>query len=330
MYASDTEDHLNRRRTPRLRTPWAIWGLAWLVGPSLCGCELLLGIEELEHEPATDATAPDSTGPPPLDAAADARVDAHVDALPSMTLAERGLLVRYHIDENDSSGGTAGLCDSAADPFHLALQNSSNMKFTDDGGRVGLEWMAAGNSGGAVGPINGTKVYSRLNSDTSLTLELVFDIRNIDDGDSYFLRFGGSNSDTEVLSLESDTDGVVELVWDNLASVAEWSVPFGAGRVVVHLVIDTMLDSGLRLQMYLNGNPIEMEKDSSGVGPGKTLELDPAHLLSLGNRPGGNNSMRGTLYYAAIYDEALWSNEVSSNAALLMIDDDVPGCDPTP
>jgi hypothetical protein len=54
----------------------------------------------------------------------------------------------------------------------------------------------------------------------------------------------------------------------------------------------------------------------TGENPSNTAQI------ILGNDGGGNNSMAGVLYYAAIYDNALTAAEALANALILMRDDD--------
>ena len=46
--------------------------------------------------------------------------------------------------------------------------------------------------------------------------------------------------------------------------------------------------------------------------------------VDIGSRPGNAPSMKGNVFYAAIYAVALTEREVANNAGLLLADDDAP------
>lgn len=267
------------------------------------GCEAILDIEELEYRP----------------------VDGMVEQ-PVVGMVDRGLLVRYHIDEADRDSLPPQIRDATEDPFNLDIEPSASMTLGEFGGHYGLRWDAARRDGGTVGYIDeGIKVREGLIGKTALTVEMVVSMRGTNNMDTFLFRLGDPTDQVEIFSLESDEPDFVDLVWPSDVTVARWPLQFGDVRRVLHLVIDTGLpEESRRARLYENGIPIPLAAGASYLAENHRIAQQDGRTLSLGNRPGAGHSIEGAIFYAAVYTAPLTPEEVAHNAARLLLDDDTP------
>lgn len=248
-------------------------------------------------------------------------------------LVDRGLLVRYYLDEAAMGQDPSMVEDAAPDPLPLALDYGLaagggapvyNLAFAEVDGRRGLAWSDKLRSGGASAPLGGTKLNA-LDGVTAATLEAVFDL---DDGGgsgicSRLIQVGVDAFGTFTICLESNQHPSFRL---NGSQVEEWSVDVIARpRAVLHLVMDTsQADPEARVRLFLDG---------TDVGPGDVMNTPPGDgdvivlsggEMAIGNRESGDASPQGTIFYAAVYGEALTDDEVAGNAQVLLSSDDPP------
>lgn len=263
-----------------------------------------------------DAGIPDAAGPDAGDPA-----DADVPA----DMVDRGLLTRYFIDEAGSGTGPSLLMDSAADPLPLALAyDGGEPVFVEIAGNRGLRWTELGNDGFAGVLLNGTKVHTALDGATAATVEVVLSVEATDPDGSRFSHIGvGADS---YFSLESHLDSRVEFHWEGQVkkTSGRWNLDLPSrGRFVAHMVFDTTQNTPRdRLRLYVDGQEVPSNTQDDPL-PGDTVTLPGGALYYvLGNREVGGRTFRGTLFYAALYGEALTAQEVAANAARLLVDDD--------
>ncbi|WP_156338755.1 hypothetical protein [Chondromyces crocatus] len=246
-------------------------------------------------------------------------------------LLNTDVLVRYVINESPSSETPTELMDVAPDPLPLPITFADALAFTEDmNDHRGLTWPARGQGGRAARSIQNTKVATHLDQAQRLTLELVADVTDSDGGSTLTrLFYLGTSDSVDQLSLIPRNDGANLRLYfnDNNADAhtgVQWPVNLHtAGRIVLHVVLDTTkATDSERVTLYRNGSALSPEGTPTWPGENERLNLTGTNSLALGNRPSGGRSIQGTLYYAAVYMRALTSNEVESNAAVLLANDD--------
>ncbi|WP_050432063.1 LamG-like jellyroll fold domain-containing protein [Chondromyces crocatus] len=246
-------------------------------------------------------------------------------------LVSTDVLVRYVINEPASGQTPTELMDVAPDPLALPITFANGLAFTQDtNGHRGLTWPARGQDGRAARSIQNTKVTTRLDQAQRLTLELVADVTDSDSGSTLTrLFYLGINESTDQLSLIPRNAGENLRLYfnDNNADAhngVQWPVNLHtAGRIVLHVVLDTTkATDSERVTLYRNGSALSPEGTPTWPGENERLNLTGTNSLALGNRPSGGRSIQGTLHYAAVYMRALTPNEVESNAAVLLANDD--------
>ena len=261
-------------------------------------------------------------------AAADAAkgsADAPADMMmPQPRLVDRGLVVRYFINEAASGQMPAALVDSALQPLALPITYTSKLAYTEDNGHRGLHQasMTPDNARADVG-VAGTKVGPLLAGKTQWTIEAVYDVQAIP---------ATINARIVTIATGITTYGTMALLTVDRAHVnlelngvgTTWPVDETMGRVVVHAVVNTNATTASgREQVYVAGGPVI---NGGGTGPsqGAGLSLQATDHLTIGNVDTGGQSFQGTVYYVALYDVALSQSEVAQNAAALATDDDHP------
>jgi len=98
------------------------------------------------------------------------------------TLVDRGLLVRYYIDEAASGQTPQQLIDAAPSPLNLTINYTPSLTFTEVASNRGLHWALLGSSANARTTLDGTKILSGLNGHTTGTIEAVVDVTAVGDG----------------------------------------------------------------------------------------------------------------------------------------------------
>jgi Concanavalin A-like lectin/glucanases superfamily len=183
----------------------------------------------------------------------------------------------------------------------------------------GLEWLQYRKGGGATRNVDGTKVQTMLNLTTQLTLELVLDVHTAASGSgSVLLHLADPQMMPAELSLAVANTGLL-LQWSTASIAFSPSVP--QGRQVVHVLVDTQSDTQ-RVRAFVSGQP---QSVTGSLAAGSSLDLsNTTTVLILGNDSTFSESMRGILYYAAIYDRPLTAAEIDAHTAILSTDDDTP------
>jgi hypothetical protein len=244
-------------------------------------------------------------------------------------LASRGLLVRYFLDEDQD---VAAVEATSPIPFALPIVPSANLALANIAGHGGMQWAMVGGDGyaGAVlaSSTAGADVLAALSGANMVTLEFVADVQQTNGAFGRFVHAGApSTSGRLSVSTMQNTDALI-LSFNDVASV-NWDAELIAnGRAVYQLVIDsTQATAADRARLYVNGAFVP----PATVGSNSTLVLDASvsfiennDALVLGNRSGGDRSLGGTLYYAAIYKGVLTDSELLQNRDILLASDDAP------
>jgi hypothetical protein len=112
------------------------------------------------------------------------------------------------------------------------------------------------------------------------------------------------------------------LLWESVV-VGDWSVIHERmGKVAIHVVVDTTAEApGDRARLFSNGDLVA-PSPAQAIPQDAMLELDPGSLFVVGSAV---SSVRGSLYYLALYDGALSSERVADHADALASSDDRPG-----
>lgn len=243
-------------------------------------------------------------------------------------LVDRGVLVRYYLDESDREQRVTEVIDATLDPLNLPLVYSSDPLqpvFFEQGGNRGLEWQAELSDGSAQASIDMTKVEDALEGATEGTIEVVADVDMLGMGNdtSRFVAVG-NNTEQGDFALVATVDGGF-LFRVNDSTVLEWQMDIASmGRFVVHAVLDTSLGRGTdRARLYLDGVLVE-PTSGSGPDPDEVISVENMDDLIIGNVSNEGRSPDGRIYYAAMYQVALTAEEVATNAAVLAADDDTP------
>ncbi|AKT40065.1 uncharacterized protein CMC5_042180 [Chondromyces crocatus] len=248
-------------------------------------------------------------------------------------LTDTELLVRYLINEAPSGRDPTELRDAAPSPLRASITYGTNLAFLQDGlGRVGLSWSAFDRAGYAVAQPFFTKVARGLDQAQALTLELVTDLRDSGDASGLVVLGDYVDAKSRLAIVLSDDARTMDLLLNDQPAMRWGSSAFVANRAVLHLVMDTTLDTESdRWKLYRNGQLVPGV--AANPPPEQGTKLDAGTVTStlvLGNRYPGNASFQGTIFYAAIYGRPLTDSELQHNAAVLIEDDDShvrPGSD---
>jgi hypothetical protein len=246
---------------------------------------------------------------------------------PSLELDDEGVIVRYYLDEaNDGNAPTHAL-DDIIPRLDLPHDWQETVSYAvDASGNRGLRWSRAEEDGGPRITVEGTKVRDRLEGKTTATIEFVANVRGVAEaGGSRFVAICHGDADVR-LGLLSEDPHQVWFRWRNGKNAAFWDVDlFNLGRAVFHVVLDTTGDEDDRVRLYINGMKLPVIK-GGGDWPtaGQPIDFHNSSELVLGNRPPGERSFEGVLYYAALYDVAFAENRIAHHVAVLSKSDDRP------
>ncbi len=260
-------------------------------------------------------------------------------------LIDRGLVTRYFLDEAAQGMMPTQVVDAAPDPLSLTIRygevslppmggaggmggaagtggSGPNLSWVEEEGQRGLRFRAKNRSGDASVRIENTKL-TVMDGLTEATIECVARVEGV----------GGINVCNRIFHYGLDSFGTLTLCAPNQSisfrlngvEVEDWNVDYDAlGRMVLHAVLDTSREAPDRVLLYING---------SDQGVGEQIDAPPAALepivfgggrQMIGNRPSEDASLRGAIYYCAMYSVAFTAAEVLNNADLLMANDDRP------
>jgi hypothetical protein len=240
----------------------------------------------------------------------------------SAGLVDRGLLVRYFLDEAASGQGATQLVDSAPDPAPLALRyvGAEPRFFESDPGK-GLQFDTIELDGGACAPLP-AKILDALSTGTTGTIEVVANI------------MAGSQQGSRLMHIGADSEWAFSIGYDTVnqridAGIVRTGALEGdlhylydlpaTATSVLYFVVDLEHPEPLdRVQVFVDDARVALEQSTSNVPlDGDRLELRPDMFLCIGNREIGGRSPQGTISYGAMYSVALTAEERAANRARL-------------
>lgn len=237
-----------------------------------------------------------------------------------LALVDRGLLLRYFLDDADGGSPDAVVDSGPAPAFDLQASRSTNgPSFVETLAGRSLAWDAAGSRGGYVANVS-DKVRLAIDGGSRLTVEAVVRAEAVAN-DSRVFHIGEQTYTACGLLLN---DQVITLGRNGDFGIA-WPIRLAelASSRVVTIVIDTTLpDDGSRARFYLDG--VDQGDAMQPPFPGATFIISSFHGFVIGNRPANDRSLSGEIGYLAIYTEPLTSQEVRQNASILAVKHDSP------
>jgi hypothetical protein len=245
------------------------------------------------------------------------------------SLVDRGLLVRYYLDEADSGQAPTEVLDAAPDPLPLVLEYTPGMSYASVDGHRGLSWTAIELSGRASIATADSKLTG-LDGLTAATIESVVELSAVSSFNSRISHIG-TGSESGIFTLSAGDPGELNFFWrpgtvaDPPILAEAYPVAFPTlGRVVLHLVLDVAeADAPNRARLFVDGVEVS-PMVTTPPQAGQSIVLGPNNHFVLGNREDGMRSFLGVLYYSAMYTTALTALEVQNNAAVLAANDDAP------
>ena len=239
-------------------------------------------------------------------------------------LIDAGLVLRYYMDEATSGQMPTELIDAAPDPLNLPITYVSEMNYSQvKPGQTGITWDSAGLDGRPTAPVDGTKLIARLQTSKVATTELVLEILDITTSNSR-LFYTGVGSNTGRLTVSTYNTGFLTLHVNDSQSAASFVDYTNMGRMVLHTVLDTtQVAPEDRARIYVNGGLLP-SFDTTVPALDEVLNLMTGRDIAIGNREIGGRSIEGTIFYFALYDEALTAGQIEQNALLLLETDDSP------
>ncbi len=240
-------------------------------------------------------------------------------------LTDRGLVVRYFLDERRREDNPATVVDSGPFNFNLPVLVRNlvrNPTFFGGDGQGGVSWSGDGQDGRLEEELSvNPGVRSRLDGVVRVTMETVAFVVNTANA-SRFIHVGGDDELGWLMLGANDTNLIFG--YDS-ASFIRWEHEdqIYNRRMVLTLVIDTTLaEENDRTQLYIDG--VRFPGPSFPIDQNTAFAVPEGLSLVIGNRTGGNFSPQGEIFYAAIYDVALSPAEVAANAEALAVFDDGP------
>lgn len=234
-------------------------------------------------------------------------------------------IVRYFIDDGAQQDEAAEIADAIGSPeLPLALTDPEGVTdFVSTPSRRGIRFAEIADETRLSVGLRNTKIRDRLDGSRTGTIELVLDVEAVLIEGSRLSHIGDS-VDPGRFSLRSSSSNSVDFYMNNVLTASWFFDLYGAGRMVLHLVVDTTQDSTVeRVKLYLNGQeqvalPLLMPIKNQTI----SISNAQGSFYALGNREVGGRSLQGTFHYAAMYSGAMSADRVANNASLLQSSDD--------
>ncbi len=238
-------------------------------------------------------------------------------------LIDRGLVVRYFLDEARTNPSPALVVDAGPLSFDLDVSvEDGDPSFVLVNGHGAASWTSEGEDGLMSEALLFSDTFRSLfEGGTAATLEAVASIAAA--GNASRLIHIGNGSERGFLTLAVTEDGLF-FFYDGVEA-SEWPPPPGGldRRAVITLVVDTTQEEeSERLRLYFDG--VRLAGPDQAPPLNFTLDIPFGRSLTLGNRSAGEASFQGELFYAAIYNVALTDAEVLDNVQALLSSDDGP------
>ncbi len=270
----------------------------------------------------SSSTGDDTTGMPDTTGEPDSTGE------PVPVLVDDELLVRYYLDEGegmiaeDLSGVDPAL---DMDLTVVGEGNATNPAHAMLGDNRGQRWPMAGLDGRVSSPVMGTKI-KQLGNTQQLTYEAVLDLKAATGNGSRIIHIGADQG--SICTLRTPNNTTLEFYWRE-SNRATWPVNWGAGRTVIHLVVNTTLMPNNRVRLYVNGSLVQ--PTNTNMIPNNDMlpvpDMNGVHNVefAIGNRgTAAGRSFEGILLYAAVYKKAFTAQDVSANHDVLTKSDDRP------
>jgi uncharacterized repeat protein (TIGR01451 family) len=245
-------------------------------------------------------------------------------------------LVRYWIDEAPSGQSVPQLLDAESAPLDMPVSYPTTSPYwvgsLDGGGNRHLRFSGAGDTGGGVVDIGGTKVDA-VHGATSITIEVKY---MMDGGGTcsgageriFGISDGDTSNDGWLAVRERSGRDVLQVQWQG-QTLGVYG--FGSGcpitsGSVVHWVIDTNnATQGDRIRAYVDGvqQAVSALESTSFPSQGETIDLGPATRRMFVGRPHtGSRTFNGRVWYAALYQGVMTTSQITSNANAINASDD--------
>ncbi len=244
-------------------------------------------------------------------------------------LTERGLVLRYFLDENMNTTDIVDRSPSS-NRFALSISNGTARPTRTQSplGRA-LSWSAgAGTGGAAASDVRNSDFLSDFSGTQQATVELMIDVDNTTDylaGSSYLFWIGRRQHNTGYFTVFASNnrlyfgyDTFRELSWPlDLRTLAP-------GPHLITLRFDSTAQD--KLDFFLDGVQFPEASDFTlRNNHSFTINTPASTFVALGNRAttiGSGRSFEGEMHYAALYNERLTSQEIAANYARLILDHD--------
>lgn len=256
--------------------------------------------------------------------------------------ASTGLLARYWLDEADSGQGPATLIDDSPSPLNMPLTyvGSSPTWEYGSGGNRHLRFFGTDgtDTGGAIVDIGATKVNA-IHGSMQGTLEVKYardsNVCTGNDGRIFGVADGNTSSDGWFAMREHSLRETLLVKWNGFPTLAVYALGNGTpscpidSASVVHWVVDTtQAVAANRVRAYIDGVPATVQV-IGGALPALNASITlgtGGRRMFLGRPHNGLRTLRGRIWYAAIYDVALDPATIASNVATINACDDLIGC----
>jgi hypothetical protein len=262
----------------------------------------------------------------------------------TQTLNRSNIVVQYYFDEAASGSGPpfeAGvndILDHSGNGYHLTdvhFGSSGELTWTEVNGNRGLHSSSVTGKQRASRAIDNTSDAFRnaLNGAQKLTIELVVDVNTIFvNYNSRIFCINGRTGNSPVVGLAADSNDVGNLYWNETRHFISAALSLSAGVRVIHIVYDTTVaDQADRCLYYVDGGNVQQAGGASGEIPqNSTLAIGTDKDLIAFNRENvdtWDRSFEGTLFYAAIYNDAFDATRVGNHYQVLSLDNDATPSD---
>ncbi|MEM7607608.1 MAG: hypothetical protein AAF411_19820 [Myxococcota bacterium] len=283
--------------------------------------------EDTGRDGTLDATGEADTAP--VDLGADTSEDSGPDGGVMGALVNRGLLVRYFLEETnlDDPRVPVGL------DMPLLQLDASNLGQVNPGTGRGLTFGTAGNDDGYCfaepspltevlrGSRTGTiEVVASIEDASRLGSRLLTtDVRDVRSFSMAVRRISPSSEVDPQIHFAINADAVI---------IGAWDAPVGPRRVFTFVLDTREADPQERARLYVDGTRVpenlallEGVADTA-LAQNRIIDMDPTSRTCLGNRFSGQRGHAGFIGYGAYYESALTAEEVRTNAERLLLSDD--------
>jgi hypothetical protein len=247
-----------------------------------------------------------------------------------MPLVDTGLVARYYLDEAASGASPTQANDASANAYHLTEINygaSSELSWTEASGNRGLISSSTTGTQRARRTINDTSDACRdaMASTMKGTIEVVISVTTFNASGSRIFGINNRTGGNGTFMLR----GVGASLWQMCFNDTAQSnfTDSTSGRHVLTIVVDTtQATQNDRIRYSINGGTLAQETNTLTLN--QTLTMPSGLDLIAFNREAGGSvfdrSFVGTLFYAALYSDAMSQTDITANYNILTADDDTP------